>query len=144
MTTIVMNTANGAVTDYDWALQSITPTHAGAAAGLFALGGDTDAGAAIAARWKLPLTQMGTNVRKALDTCFLAIRSSGRGKLIVQGEANTWEYPFDVRANGVSRADPGAGIRENFLAVGYANVAGVTFRIDSVEIPVIASKARRS
>src|SRR5574343_21954 len=42
MNTIVMNTLTGAVTEYDWAFQSITPTHAGGAAGLFLLGGDKD------------------------------------------------------------------------------------------------------
>ena len=55
MNTIACNTLTGAVSEYTgFGFQSLTPTHAGSANGLFALGGDTDAGLPIVANIRLP------------------------------------------------------------------------------------------
>lgn len=54
MNTIVLNTLTGAVSEYDWPFQSLTPTHAGDVTGLYALGGDTDAGRPIDAHITTP------------------------------------------------------------------------------------------
>ena len=68
MNTIVMNTLNGAVTEYGrFAFQSITPRLAGSALGLFALGGDTDAGEPIVGRIDTGARDWGTTQLKHVD-----------------------------------------------------------------------------
>ena len=52
MNAIVCNTLTGAVSEYTrHTFQSVTPTHAGSASGLYAFGGDTDASPA---RFEVP------------------------------------------------------------------------------------------
>jgi hypothetical protein len=143
MTTIVMNTLNAAVTEYDWAFQSITPTHAGDATGLFSLTGDTDNAVAIDAEAMTGKTDWGTSLKKRLGDVFLTLQGSGAGEFLVTAAA-AYAYPVTVRANGESSSKPGMGINENFLAFGYRNVAGADFRLDRIEIPVNQSKQRRA
>jgi len=144
MTTIVMNTANGAVTEYDWDFQSLTSVHAAGAEGLFQLGGSTDAGVQIDSTIMLGKTGRGTNAKKRLDTVFFAMHGIGNGLLRVAGETTSYQYEFPVRFNGVSRAQPGRGINENYLAIGYSNLNGVDFRIDRIDAEFFASTTRRA
>ena len=141
MTAIVMNTATGAVSEYDWTFQSMTAGRAGSDAGLFALGGDTDAGAEINAQLRTGRT--GGQTALAVGNVFVAGDVGDGGLVIVEGASQSWEYPLAVRASGVSRADPGRGIRENYLGFGYRNQAGAFFRIDRIDAEVIPSKTRR-
>jgi hypothetical protein len=141
MTTIVMNTLTGAVTEYDWAFQSITPEHAGSADGLFTLGGDTDDGAEIEA--ELRGSKAGGTAKQGLGNVYLAVQGEGAGRLIVAGQSSEWEYPVTVRASGVSRARPGHGISENYLTLGYRNVAGAAFRLDRIDAEVYESNHGR-
>ena len=141
---IVMNTLTGAVSEYDnFGFQSITPTHAGAATGLFALGGDTDLGEPIVAEVITGKTLFGPSVKKFLDLVYFSLIGTGTSALIVQGAVAAYVYTFPVRAPGVSRARPGRGIRENYLAFGYSNTDGADFRLDRIEVPVNASNTRR-
>ena len=142
MNTIVLNTLTRAVTEYDWNFQSITPTHLGDATGLFALGGETDNELPIAASFATGKTQMGTPLRKRVDEVFFSMTGDTPSTLTVDASA-AYSYTFTVSANGVSRAQPGRGLRENYLAVGFANVAGGDFRIDRVEINIVPSDNRR-
>lgn len=144
MTTIVLNTLKLAVTEYDWEFQSLTPTHAGDAAGLYTLGGDTDAGEAIAAEVRGGRSLLGSERKKAVPDLYYALRGAGEGTAVVEGDSGVYTYDFAVRATGVSRAAPGRGISENYLALGYRNKAGVDFRLDRIDADVVPSKQRRS
>lgn len=143
MSTICMNTLNGAVTEFDWNFQSITPTHAGDVTGLYALGGDTDAGRPIDASFMTPLLQWQSSLRKAMSAVYFSMSGAGVGNLHVHGKVGQWAYPFAVRASEVSRASPGRGICESYLAFGFSNKEGAAFSIDAVEVATVASNNRR-
>jgi hypothetical protein len=141
MTTIVLNTATGAVTEYDWEFPAISPGHAGSPAGLFALGGNTDAGEPIGSEFR-----GGTPGGKQVQTIgpvFVAQDGDANGVLIVQGRIDSWEYPLQVRGKGVSAAKPGLGILESYLGLGYRNVGGADFHIERFDTDITASKTRR-
>lgn len=141
MTAIVMNTASGAVTEYDWALQSISPSHGTSAAGLQTLAGNADDGAPIPAELRSGLT--GGETTQRVSNVFLALHGDGTGSALVFGRTTTWTYPLVGRASGVSKASPGKGIQESYLGFGYVNAAGADFRLDRIDADVIASKNRR-
>lgn len=144
MSAIVVNTLTGAVSEYaGFDFQSITPTHAGSALGLYELGGDTDAGAPIVAEVVTGTTIWSEIKRKFMDSVYFAMTGSGTSTLTVKTPSAEYEYSFDVRSNGVSRAQPGRGIRENYLAFGYSNTDGADFRIDRIEVPQNPSKNRK-
>lgn len=143
MTTIVMNTLNGAVTEYDWAFQSITPTHAGAATGLYALGGDTDAGAPITGEIRSGFYRRDKVLM--LGNAYVAMNgeNDGDGVVTVQGRSDSWEYPAQARSGGVAKAKLARGIRENILCFGYRNAAGSAFHISRIDIDLVESNTRR-
>lgn len=142
--TIVMNTLSGAVTEYDnFAFQSVTPTHAGSVNGLYRFGGDTDDGAHIIATIITGKKLIADSRKKYLDMAYLSIKGSGTGTFKVYGEATSYDYPVLVRESGESRAKPGRGIRENYLAFGYVNSDGTDFELDRMEVAVESSTTRR-
>lgn len=143
MNTIVMNALNGAVTEYDWALTSITPTRAGSPGGLHALGGDTDAGQPIAASITTGKRMWGDTIKKFVAYIYFAMTATGLGRARVETRAQTYAYEFPVQAGGVSRAVTGRGIRENYLAFGFDNMGGADFRIDAIEPKTATSNTRR-
>lgn len=141
---IVMNTLNGSVTEYDnFEFQSITPTHAGSATGLFQLGGDLDIALPIVASITTGKTLWFDIKKKFLDAVYFALFGAGTSALSVVTESTTYSYPFTVRDTGVSRAKPGRGIRENYLAFGYSNTDGADFQLDRIEVPDQPSKNRK-
>lgn len=141
--TIVLNTLTGAVSEYDFAFQSITPTHAGSVTGLFELGGDTDNDLPIIATVTTGKTTWDASLKKFLDLVYFTMKGEGTSTMTVTGEANSYDYAFPVRAPGVSRAKPGRGIRENSLAFGYSNTDGSDFQLDRIEVTVYPSTTRR-
>lgn len=141
MTTIVVNTKSGAVTEYDWAPQSMTSTRAGGAAGLFSLAGDTDAGAPIAGQFLSGRPPTTTPSRPG--NVYLTMQGAD-GMLLVQGDGGSWEYPVLQRPSGIARATPGVGIRETALALGFRNVDGADFRIERIDAELFPSKTRRA
>ena len=144
MNTIVCNTLTGAVSEYDWpAWQSITPTHAGSAAGLYALGGETDAGQPIVAHLRLPATLRESTLKQSIQMVYLSMRGCGCACFTVHGAREAWRYSFPLRASGQTRCPVGRGIRENYLGFGLSNPAGQAFTLDRVEILTAASKTRR-
>ncbi len=154
MNTIVMNTRNAAVTEYDWLLTGISATRGANASALFTLGGTDDDGEAIAARAVPPATDMGSSVRKRLGDVMLSVKGpqGSSGQLIVQQHTydaaqtlvvEEYAYPFVLRPAGVHRATPGKGIRANRLAIGYANVNGADFVLNKLEPDVIESPEGR-
>lgn len=134
MTTIVLNTQTGAVSEYSrFDFQALTPTHAGAAVGLFALGGDTDAGEPIVAELRTPPALQGATLKKAMGFVYLAMRGQGLGELTVFGHAQAWRYQALIAPQGMTRFQTGKGVRETYLALGFRNLAGTPFQIDRIE-----------
>ena len=144
MNTIVCNTLTGAVSEYTrHAFQSVTPTHAGSATGLYAFGGDTDDGLPIVADIRLPSTLRGSTLKKHLDMVYLSMAGTGSAQLTVFGKTENWAYQFPLRTSGQTRCQVGKGIRENYLGFGLSNPAGQAFALDRVEVLVAESKTRR-
>lgn len=145
MTTIVMNTMTGAVSEYtNFAFDGLTPTHAGSASGLFAFGGDLDNTAPIVSSVATGKKQWGSTFKKFIEIVFFALKGSGTSRLTVIGENTSYSYNFPVEASGESRSKPGRGIRENYLAFGYSNTDGADFQLDAIEIDLGASTTRRT
>lgn len=144
MNTIVMNTMTGAVSEYaDFDFQSITPEYAGSALGLYGLGGNLDVAATIVASAVTGKTLMGGSLKALLDTIFFSTKGSGSSTATVYGETDSYSYGFDVLATGESKAKPGRGIRENYMAFGYSNTDGAAFQLDRIEVLTSQSKTRR-
>lgn len=143
MNTLVMNTLSLAVTEYDWAFQSITPTHAGDVTGLYQLGGADDDGTAISAHFVTGATLWDASLKKRPELVYFSMVGDD-GELIVRGKSAEYRYPVVVRVSGQSRGVPGKGIYENYMAFGFANLAGGAFVIDRVEAKVNSSTNRRA
>ena len=144
MNTIVVNTLTGAVSEYTgFDFHAITPTHTGSAVGLYALGGDFDVATTIVASAVTGKTLMGGSLKKLLDTIFFSLKGSGTSTATVYGEVDSYAYEFDVLATGESKAKPGRGIRENYMAFGYSNTDGAAFQLDRIEALTSQSKTRR-
>lgn len=145
MNAIVMNTLNGAVTEYSrFAFQSITPRHAGSALGLYRLGGDTDAGELIVSKINTGARAWKSMQKKHVAAAYLALRqTSGEAIFSVGVESGSvYPYPVVLRDQGVSRATPGRGIRENFLSFGFENPEGQSFVLSGIEVDIQASTRR--
>ena len=144
MNTIVCNALTGAVSEYTrHNFQSITPTHGGSAAGLYALGGDTDDGLPIIASIRLPTTLRETTLKKHISMVYLSMHGAGNAQLTVFGKTENWAYQFPLRDSGQTRCQVGKGIRENYLGFGLSNPNGQAFALDRVEVLVAESKTRR-
>lgn len=144
MSTIVLNTLNGAVTEYSgWSFDAITPTRAGSAAGLYTLGGNTDDGVSIVSVVRTGKVSRAGSFKALIDKVFLALKGSGSFSLLVGGEATEYTYAFTAAASGQSSAQPGKGIRENYLSFGFTNPSGQTFQLDAIEVPALKSPNRR-
>jgi len=142
---IVLNTLNGAVSEYSgFDFHSITSTHAGSATGLYALGGNIDILAHIVADVRTGVTLTGATLKNFLDNVYFSMTGSGTSTMTVYAKASTFNYTFPVRNTGVSRAAPGRGIRENYLAFGYRNTNGADFKLDRIEVMLASSKSRRA
>ena len=142
--TIVLNTLAGAVSEYTrHAFQSITPTHGGNAAGLYAFGGDTDDGLPIVTHIQLPGTLRESTLKKAIKMVYVSMRGAGDARFMVHGAQQSWGYDFPVRPSGQSRCQVGKGIKENYLGFSLSNPAGQTFTLDRVEVMTVASNTRR-
>lgn len=145
MKTIVCNTLTGAVSEYDWPqFQSITPTHAGDAAGLFALEGDTDNGQPIMARIRLPATLHKSTLKMQLEMVYLSMRGAGQAEFAVYGPGpQPWRYSFPLRESGQTRCPVGKGIRENYMGFALSTPQGQAFTLDRIEVMTATSKTRR-
>lgn len=143
MTTIVMNTLTGAVSEHTLPFESVCGEYAGSHAGLFLLGGDTDAGAPVAAEITTGKVLWGDAHRKSSSSIYFMMDGEGEGDAVVAGKNAAWTYRFPVRPNGGSRAVPGRGIRENYLSFSFKNVDGADFRLDMIEVLTELSNTRR-
>ncbi len=143
--TIVLNTLTGAVSEYsNFGFDSITPTHAASDQGLFELNGDRDGSAKIVAKVQTGKKQWGVSLKKYVDVVFFGLLGDGQGQLTVVGDQYSYQYNFDINQDGDSRAKPGRGIRENFLAFGFSNPDGQDFQLDRIECSIGQSNTRRT
>lgn len=141
---ITMNTTTGAVSEYTgFAFQSLTATHAGAESGLFFLGGSADNGMPIVAQLTTGQRLLDSSLKKTVQMVYFSLLGSGTSTLTLAGKSGSYSYSFEVTADGQSRAKPGKGIRENYLAFGYSNADGADFQLDRIEALVAESKNRR-
>lgn len=140
---IVLNTLTHAVSEYNWTFQSITPTHAGDAAGLYALGGELDDTQPIVAEVVTGTTLFDSSLKKHTEMVYFSVTGEGSGELIVRGKSDEYRYTFPIRPSGQSRQQPGKGIRENYLAYGFSKPDGEHFRLDRIEALIAQSKTRR-
>lgn len=141
---ITCNTTTGAVSHYTrHEFQSITPTHAGSATGLFAFGGDKDIDQPIVSEIRLPKTLRKDTLKKYLQAVYASVTATGSLQVRVFGKTQDWQYPMVVRESGQSRCEPGRGIRENYLGIGLSNPAGQPFSLDRIEVLEATSKTRR-
>lgn len=144
MNAIVMNTLNAAVTEYEnFAFQSITPTHAGDATGLFLLGGNLDIDQPIIGSIQTGKTLIDESRKKYVEAVHFAMTGTGSGALVVAGQESTYSYSFQIRPAGVSRAKTGRGIRENYLSFGLEKSDGGDFQLDRIEVQIAASINRK-
>lgn len=145
MTAITLNTLTGAVSEYTrHDFQSITPTHGGSATGLYAFGGDSDAGLPIQSSLRLPITLRENTLKQQIAMVYLSMQGEGEAEFTVFGSsAQAWSYPFPLRDSGQTRCPVGKGIRENYLGFGLSNPTGQAFTLDRVEVLSIKSKTRR-
>lgn len=143
MSTIVMNTLTGAVSEHTLPFDSVCGPYAGSHEGLFQIGGDTDAGAAIDAELTTGKVLWGDAHRKSSSSIYFMMDGEGEGDAVVHGKNASWTYRFTVRPDGGSRAVPGRGIRENYLSFSFKNVDGADFRLDMIEVLTELSKTRR-
>jgi hypothetical protein len=141
---IVMNTMNAAVTEYEnFEFQSITPTHAGGATGLFLLGGDLDIDQPIVGAIQTGKTLIDEMRKKYVDLVHFAMTGDGTAACAVVGANASYSYDFPVRDTGVSRSQPGRGIRENYLAFGMTKTDGGDFQLDKIDVSVVSSATRK-
>ena len=144
MNAIVMNTLNAAVTEYEnFAFQSITPTHAGDATGLFLLSGNLDIDQPIIGSIQTGKTLIDESRKKYVEAVHFTMTGTGSGALVVAGQASTYSYSFQIRPAGVSRAKSGRGIRENYLSFGLEKSDGGDFQLDRIEVQIAASINRK-
>ncbi|MDR0215897.1 MAG: hypothetical protein LBJ15_18140 [Comamonas sp.] len=144
MNTIVCNTLNGAVSEYTrHHFHSVTASHGGGVDGLFAFGGDTDAGLPITAELRMPVTLRENTLKQLIAMVYVSMQGEGSAEFTVFGPSQSWSYPFALRPSGQTRCQPGKGIRENYLGFGLSTPDGQDFTLDRVEILSVKSKTRR-
>lgn len=144
MSAIILNTLTGAVSEYDsFDFDSITPTHAGDAAGLYTLGGDLDLTNIVVSSIQTGKRLWSDSLKMGVEFVYFSLKGQGVGRLTVVGETDSYAYNFPVRDSGESRAQPGKGIRENYLAFGYSNPNGDDFELDRMEVLAAKSATRR-
>ncbi|WP_284335445.1 hypothetical protein [Comamonas sp. NoAH] len=108
--------------------------------GLFAVGGATDDGQLIVAHAITPPLLQQNLQKKRLAAVYVAAQAEGEMQVHVHGQSNQWDYPMHIRVGGMSRATPGRGICESYLAVGISNPQGQAFEIDSIAAEVVLSQ----
>ena len=145
MNTIVCNTLSGAVTEYTrHDFDSVTTTHCAGVDGLFAFGGDNDAGLPITTELRLPATLRENTLKQQIAMVYLSMQGEGEAQFTVFGpQGQSWSYPFPLRDSGQTRCPVGKGIRENYLGFGLTTPQGQAFTLDRVEVLLLESKTRR-
>lgn len=144
-----VNLDNGASTEYRnfpfETMANIGGRYFGASFdGLFELGGDTDAGAPIEAKFDIGLKNYGSTQLKRVENVYLGISSKGQMFVKVSAEGASYTYPMREFGEHIQtqRVTPGKGLRANYFGFEIGNTAGCDFEITSLNM-MVAESARR-
>lgn len=147
--TWVFNADSGGFTRYENypynSFAKVGDTYYGCKAdGIYALDGDTDAGAAIRAMVSFGKQDFGTSALKRISNAYVGVSCEGRMFLKVIAEGD--EYVYAARSADeelqVQRFDTGKGLRVNYLEFEMYNADGDDFELSSVEFVVIPTGRR--
>lgn len=143
MNIIVMNTANGFVSEYDIAgVQSVAGDLMAGNAGLLSF--SSHGSEVVDAGFLLGYSEFDATLNKRPELAYISVRSAGQGVFVTATLQERYEYAFAHERKGLSRAKVGKGVRENYLAFGYRNEGGVDFEVDLIEVLVNSASSRRA
>lgn len=116
----------------------------GAFEGLFELGGDTDAGAPIEARFDVGQKLFGSPQLKRIEQIYLGITSNGQMHIKVTAEGASYTYPMREFGEHIQmqRVTVGKGLRANYFGFEIGNTDGADFEVTSLNI-MVAESARK-
>lgn len=141
--TITMHTETNALSTYSNypfnAFAQFNGVYLGASdAGIFALTGDTDNGAAIDAAVRVGITDFGTSFRKRLDRIYVGYRTDGDMVLsIFTDEVNKHDYRLSGRGElGLhgNHSRIGKGLAARYWQFGVSNRNGAYFDFNMIEL----------
>lgn len=147
LTTWVMNTRTGAVSEYeDFEFNSFARVgnkYIGASdAGLYELLGDTDEGANIVPRIRSGYLQFGGTRLSRLAAAYIAVRGEGQHILrIFTSEGAQYDYLIDARDGRMTKVHMGKGQRARSFSFELVG-AGQDFDLDLLEFVPIVVKRR--
>lgn len=145
MTAITVNTLTGAVSEYTrHDFQSITPNHGGSASGLYAFGGDTDAGLPIQSTLRLPITLRENTLKQQIAMVYLSMQGQAKPSSRSSARARRdgrIRFHCATVARRAARWARASG--KNYLGFGLSTPAGQAFTLDRVEVLSVKSKTRR-
>lgn len=110
-----------------------------AADGLYLLGGDTDAGAAIASDWCTHMTDFGSIKLKTPEALYVGGRIGPTATATaVVGEKGDQVYSYATPRTGAQnyRIKLGKGLKSRYYGFGLADPAGGAMDIDTLDIPI--------
>lgn len=156
-TTLVVNIETGATSRYEnFGFDSLHTTagvlygviEEGAAAGLYKIEGDTDAGVPIAASFSLGRTDFQAPQIKILSDAYVAGRSDKplKARIRIEGEEGATSYTYVAECAGPQiqrqRFKLGRGLRAPYFGIEFFNQGGADFELSTVAFNV-AKSARR-
>lgn len=137
----VMNARTGALTRYEnFSFNSFAvfngETIGATASGLYAIGGETDAGMSIQMVLTTPVSDFGAAQLKRVREAFIGYRTTGRAELHVRADDGEWHvYQMDeTRPSGIyrNRVKVGRGVKASYWQFSVRNVDGADLAIDSI------------
>lgn len=113
-----------------------------AADGLYELGGDTDDGDAIKARFRLGMSNLGTGIEKRMPACYLGYRADGcmiLKAIVTEIDGSRSEHWYELRPRGdgsvrEGRIQLGRGLKAVFWDFEIANVKGADFELADMQL----------
>jgi hypothetical protein len=107
--------------------------------GLFALGGDTDAGALIRASINYGKLDFGSNALKQPQYAYIGVAASGTMyvKVTVDGVSYTYAALRSTTNLGTQRVEFGKGLKANYMQFEVYNKNGGDFELDNVEFQYV-------
>lgn len=148
---VVMNTVNGAVTEYEFpsisltSLATINGKHFGAGPqGIFELTGNTDNGTAIAAEIQTGKLDFGDSRGKRVSDAYVEASSTGQMSFSVVTDAGSYSYPLGAPSVHLvnRKANLGKGIKTRRWQFKLNNVSGAAFEVAGMSV-LVNSTARR-
>jgi hypothetical protein len=148
-TTWAINAASGAVTEYtNYVFNSFAEMDgkyiAASSSGLYELLGDTDAGAAIIARIKGGMMNLGQSKYTSFKAAYIGMRDDGEHNdvylRLVTGDDKTYTYKVQSKTMETTKVHFGKGLRARYFSYELYTV-GQDFDLDAIEfIPIISSR----